>query len=399
MKRSDVKTALDTDVVHGVETSHVSSRDVVEPIHMTSSFKFKDAEHGADLFGGRTEGYVYSRIGNPTVRLLEEKAARLEGGEDAAATASGMAAIAAVLQTLTAPGDNFVSCTTVYGGTFAFFNDHLRRMGVTPRFISPSRGCVRKQVEALVDEKTRLLYMETPANPTLDILSIRVWAAVARRHQIPLVVDNTFATFYLQHPLALGADLTVHSATKYIGGHADAVGGLVIGRQVLIDQIRRRNLHHLGPVMSPFNAWLFLRGLKTLAVRMEKHCANANAVARFLDADPRIERVYYPGLESHPGHGVARKQMRDFGGMLAFEVKGGLAAGKTVMNSVALCTLAVSLGECDTLIQHPASMTHANYSSSERAAAGIGDGLIRVSVGIENADDVIADLDQALARI
>ena len=388
--------SLDTEIVHGVHAVHTTSLDLVAPIHMTATYHFRSADHGAGIFDGSQEGFVYTRIGNPTVALLQEKMAILEKGEAALATSSGMSAIAAVGLSLARPGDNFISCTTLYGGTFSLFNRHFKDLSIGSRFIAPLTCCTAEQIEAPIDDRTRFLYMETPANPTLDILDIRLWGSVAQKHGIPLVVDNTFASPYLQRPLELGAEIVVHSATKYLGGHGDIIGGLIVGSAAMMDRIRQDYAHHYGPAMSPFNAWLFLRGIKTLALRMERHCDSALKIARWLEAHPKVDRVYYPGLDSHPGHAAAKGQMRKFGGMIAFEVKGGLAAGKTIMNAVSLCILAVSLGDCETLIQHPASMTHATYTAAERKEAGIGEGLIRLSVGLEHPDDIIADLEGAL---
>jgi methionine-gamma-lyase len=393
------KLAPETQIVHGLSSEDPNTFDLVAPIHLTSAFRFKNADHGARLFNGQEAGYVYSRIANPTVTQLQQKMAALEGGEDAVATASGMAAIAAATLSLARPGDNFIACTTLYGGTFALFSKRFKRLAIEARWLTPSKSDTDAHIEKPVDDRTRFLYLETPANPTLDIIDIEAWAAVAERHHIPLIVDNTFATPYLQNPLALGAQMVVHSTTKYIGGHADVLGGVVIGSHTLMDQIREEYLHLYGPTMSPFSAWLFLRGIKTLAVRMEKHCANAMQIAAWLENHPKVQRAYYPGLKNHSGHRLARKQMKRFGGMLAFEVLGGIDAGKAVMDNVQLCRLAVSLGDCDTLIQHPASMTHSTYTRQERENAGITDGLIRLSVGIEHAEDIMADLDQALATI
>ena len=393
------KLTKETEIVHGVHADHVTSLDLVPPIHMTSTFKFNDADHGADLFSGKRTGYIYTRIGNPTVDLLEKKIAVLEGGESAAAAASGMAAVAAAAMTLAVPGDNFVACSTVYGGTFALFNTDLARFNIQARFISSRQSGVREDVEGLIDDGTRFLYVETPANPTLDIIDIPLWADIARHHDIPLIVDNTFASPYLQRPLAMGADLVIHSATKYLGGHGDLIGGVIVGKAQMIARIKESYMKHFGPVMSPFNAWLILRGIKTLALRMERHSDSAHLIAERLESHPRVAAVFYPGLASHPGHLLASRQMKKFGGMIAFEVHGGVAAGKAVMNAVELCTLAVSLGDCETLIQHPASMTHAVYSPAERKLAGIPDGLIRLSVGLEHADDIMGDLKQALDRI
>ncbi len=391
------KLAKETEIVHGIHTVHHTSMDLVPPIHMTSTFKFKSADHGAGIFQGTEQGYVYTRISNPTVDLLQEKMAVLEHGQAAIATSSGMSAIASTALSLAKPGDNFVACSTIYGGTFAFFNKHLRDLSIEPRFLAPATCYAAQEIEKRIDSKTRFLYTETPSNPTLDIVDIELWAAIAGKHKIPLILDNTFASPYLQNPLLLGADIVIHSATKYLSGHGDIIGGIIVSSKDMIAHIKEAYVTHYGPIMSPFNAWLFLRGIKTLALRMEKHSDNALKIAQWLQQHPNIKRVYYPGLASHQGHATAARQMKKFGGMMAFEVKGGVEAGKKVMNTVELCTLAVSLGDCETLIQHPASMTHSTYTPEERKHAGITDGLIRLSVGIENADDIIADLNNALA--
>lgn len=393
------KLSKDTLVVHGIKTVYTSTMDLVPPIHMTSTFKFKDAEFGSNIFKGTEKGFIYSRMGNPTVSLFQEKMALLEDGEDAIATASGMSAIAAIAMTLAGPGDNLVAGTTLYGGTFALFKKHFPLLNIQPRFLTPSEARPISNIEAKIDKNTRFLFIETPANPTLDIFDIKTWATAAKKYNIPLIVDNTFATPYLQNPISLGADMVVHSATKYIGGHGDIVGGVVIGSCKMMALIREEYTNHFGPAMSPFNAWLFLRGLKTLALRMERHSDSAMKIAQWLESHPEVDRVYYPGLTSHPGNRVAQHQMKKFGGMLAFDLSGGINAGKKLMDNLNICTLAVSLGDCDTLIQHPASMTHSTYSTRERKKAGISDGLIRLSVGIEDVDDLIDDLNEGLSII
>jgi len=390
------KHAPETQIVHGILSGDPHTLDLVAPIHMTSAFQFKDADHGARLFSGQEDGYIYSRIANPTVTLLQQKMAVIENGEDAIAMASGMAAVAGATLSLVGPGDNFIACTTLYGGSFALFTQRFKSLGIESRWLTPALSNTAREIEKQADDRTRFLYLETPANPTLDIIDIETWAAIARSLAIPLIVDNTFATPYLQNPLALGAQIVIHSATKYIGGHADSIGGVIVGTNDQMNHVREVYLHLYGPTMSPFNAWLFLRGIKTLAVRMDKHCTNAMQIAKQLTDHPKVARVFYPGLADHVGHQIAQRQMRDFGGMIAFELKGGIDAGKIVMNNVQLCRLAVSLGDCDTLIQHPASMTHSTYSEAERQQVGITDGLIRLSVGIEHTDDIMADLDRAL---
>lgn len=399
MEKIMKKFAKETQIVHGIHTGDKNTLDLVAPIHMTSAFQFKNADHGAGLFAGKDEGHIYTRISNPTLSLLQEKMAVLEGGEDSIVTSSGMSAIASTALSLAKPGDNFISCTTVYGGTFALFTQRFKDLKIEARLIPPSSYCTAHEIEKLMDKNTKFLYMETPANPTLDIIDIEIWAGMAKKRSIPLIVDNTFATPYLQNPLHLGADIIVHSATKYIGGHADIIGGVIVGTKKMMDQIRKKYVHYFGPTMSPFNAWLFLRGIKTLAVRMERQSINALKIAKWLEIHPKIENVYYPGLVSHTAHHIAKKQMKYFGGMIAFEVRGGINAGKTVMNNVQICTLAVSLGDCDTLIQHPASMTHSTYTKEDRKNAGITDGLIRLSVGIESADDIIDDLENTFLLI
>jgi methionine-gamma-lyase len=393
------KLAKETLIVHGLHTEANNNLDLVAPIHLTSAFQFKSADHGARLFAGKDEGHIYTRISNPTLSLLQEKMAVLEGGEDSIATSSGMSAIASTVLSIAKPGDNFVSCITVYGGTFALFTQRFKDLKIEARLIPPSSYHITEKIEKLMDKNTKFLYLETPANPTLDIIDIEMWASIAGKHNIPLIVDNTFATPYLQNPLHLGADIIVHSATKYIGGHADIIGGIIVGTKKMMGQIREKYVHYFGPTMSPFNAWLFLRGIKTLALRMERHSINALKIARWLEAHPKILKVYYPGLSSHAGHHIAKKQMKYFGGMIAFEVTGGIEAGKIVMNNVQICKLAVSLGDCDTLIQHPASMTHSTYSKKDRRNAGITDGLIRLSVGVERSDDIIDDLENTFSLI
>lgn len=389
----------ETLIIHGIRSCNTTSMDLVPPIHMTSTFTFRDHAHGAGVFTGAEEGYLYSRISNPTVLQLQEKMALLEGTEDAIATASGMAAASSVLMSFAHPGDNVVACNTLYGGTFALLHQHLAAFNIETRFLSPKETNDRDQIASLVDEKTRLFYIESPANPTLDIIDISLWASIARTSEIPLAVDNTFATTYLQKPVSLGADIVIHSATKYLGGHGDAIGGVIAASSEITSLIREAYFNHFGPCMSPFNAWLILRGLKTLAVRMNRHSKSAMKIARWLEGHAKIDKVYYPGLTSHTNHELAVRQMKLFSGIIAFELKRGIEAGKKMIDSVKLCTIAVSLGDCETLIQHPASMTHSTYSPEDLRKAGIGQGLIRLSVGLEDPRDIIADLDQALQAV
>jgi len=401
MSDQENQLALATIAVHGkkrMEGHHAGEtvRSLSTPIYQSSTFAFESAEQGARLFAGEEEGYIYTRIGNPTVAALEKEIAYLEGGDAAAAFSSGMAASHGLVLTLASTGDNIVASDTLYGGTHSLFQTVLPRMGIEAREVDATD---LGNIERAIDERTKLIFVETPANPTMRLVDIEKCASIARKHKIPFAVDNTFATPYLQSPMALGADIVVHSATKYICGHGDTVAGLVVGGKELIAHMKDEIVKDVGGCISPFNAWLLLRGLKTLAVRMERHSANAMKVAQYLSFHPMVDSVSYPGLRTHPEHELAKRQMRDFGGMIAFEVKGGREAGRILMNSVRLCVLAVSLGDCETLIQHPATMTHSTYSPEDLAKVKITEGLVRLSVGIEDPDDIVRDLRQALRRI
>ena len=364
------------------------------PLHLTSTFAFENVEQGAAIFAGEKPGYFYSRNSNPTLDLLEKRAADLEGAEAGLALASGMGAITSVLWTFLSPGDEVITDKTLYGCTFAFMRHGLTKFGI--RIVHADMtdpGAVR----AAMSDKTRIVYFETPANPNMRLVDIDGVAKIAKGHGSKVVVDNTYATPVLTRPIELGADIVVHSATKYMGGHGDLIGGIAVGSAEDMAQVRVFGMKDMtGAVMAPFNAMLVLRGLKTLKLRMERHCANAMTVARMLEAHPAVAGVSYPGLPSFPQHELASRQMPGFGGMIAFELKGGLEAGRTMMNRLALIQRAVSLGDAETLIQHPASMTHSTYTREERAAHGISEGLIRLSVGLEEVDDVVADIEQAL---
>lgn len=382
--------------VHGSGGHDPLTGAVSPPIYQSSTFAFNNSQHGADLFSGTGKGYIYSRILNPTQEALEREVAFLEKGEVALAFGSGMAAITNTAITLCNSGDNFVSSRTVYGGTHALYLKVMPRINIGVKEVD---ALDLNKVEEAIDEKTRFIFIETPANPTLEIIDIKGCAEIAHRKGIKLVVDNTFATPYLQQPLDMGADIVIHSATKYIGGHGDTVAGIAVGSKDIIHEMRKGVAQDIGAIISPFNAWLLLRGLKTLPVRMDRHCENAMRVAQFLAFHPRVERVWYPGLRTHPQHELAKAQMSNFGGMIAFEIKGGIEEGKRLMDSVELCTLAVSLGDCDTLIVHPASTTHSSYSPEDLEATGIKPNLIRLSVGIEDVNDIIEDLSQALKKM
>jgi methionine-gamma-lyase len=332
-------------------------------------------------------------LSNPTVEATASKIAALEGGERALLMASGMAAISTTLCGLLAPGQQVVAGRVMYGSTLTLLKRMERRCGMNIRYADATR---LDDIQAAIGPLTRIVYLETPDNPLLGVADIAAIAEIAKRVGAWVIVDNTFATPFNQRPLGVGADLVIHSATKYLGGHGDLLAGAVAGASDLVGMIEHE-LREKGGICSPFNAWLLQRGLKTFALRVERHNANGLAVAQYLERHPKVARVYYPGLESSPNHETARRQMRGFGGVLSFEVKGGIEVGKSLVNHVKLCTRAVSLGDAETLIQHPASITHAAVPREERVAAGLTDGLVRLAVGIEDADDIIADLDQALA--
>jgi len=360
------------------------------PVYMSSTFAFESAEQGARRFAGEEAGYFYSRIANPTLALLEDRLASLEGAEAGLVLSSGMGAITSTFWSLLRSGDEILTDGTLYGCTHAFFSHGLSRFGVAVKAVDLTRP---ETLEAAITPRSKIVYFETPANPNMRMVDIAAVSEIAHRHGLIVIVDNTYCTPYLQQPLALGADLVVHSATKYLGGHGDLTAGAVVGAKAMIDLIRLTGLKDMtGAVLSPQDANLILRGLKTLALRMDRHCSSALRIARVLEADPRVAKVYYPGLDSFPGHRLARAQMRGFGGMIAFELKGGLDAGRALMNGLHMIRVAVSLGDAETLIQHPASMTHAPYTPEERAANGIGDGLVRLSVGLEEPEDILADL-------
>ncbi|KAA0912978.1 methionine gamma-lyase [Aquicoccus porphyridii] len=364
------------------------------PLHLTSTFAFESAEAGGEMFAGERPGHVYSRISNPTLELLERRMASLEGAEAGLALASGMGAITATLWTLLAPGDEVIVDKTLYGCTFAFMHHGLRKFGITVTHVDMTEP---ENLAQAMSDKTRVVYFETPANPNMRLVDIAAVARIAHAGGAQVMVDNTYATPYLTRPIALGADLVVHSATKYLGGHGDLVAGVVVGRAEAISEIRLFGMKDMtGAVMAPFNAMLVLRGLKTLSLRMERHCASAQAVAEWLEAHPAVASVQFPGLGSFGQHALARRQMALPGAMIAFELKDGLEAGRDMMNGLRMIVRGVSLGDAETLIQHPASMTHSTYSPEERAEHGISDGLIRLSVGLEDLSDIIDDLDDAL---
>ena len=370
--------------------------EVSVPIYQTSTFSFPHADEGAARFSGASSGYIYTRLGNPTIHALEEAIRILEGGEKGMAAATGMAAISTVFLALLEKGSHIVGTDCVYGPTRTIVETALARFGVESTFVDTADlENIRKAMRA----NTRMIFLETPANPTMKISDIRGAAAIARERGAVLVVDNTFASPFLQRPFEHGADVVVHSCTKFINGHSDVVGGMIVVRDDAMYRRIKPTLNLFGGTMDPHQAWLILRGVRTLPLRVERSQENALTLARFLRNHPMVTWVLYPGLPDHPQHELARTQMDGFGSMIAIGVKGGLEGGKIVMNSVRLFTLAVSLGGVESLIEHPASMTHAGMPKKEREAAGILDELVRISVGCEHVDDIREDLDQALNAI
>ena len=393
--KREVKFA--TKCVHAAEKPDPIFGAHTTPIFQTSTFIFQNAGQGAARFAGEEAGYIYARIppNTPTHAVLAEKYAVLEGGETGQTFASGMAAITAVALTALKQGDHLISTDVVYGCTYSLFSEILPKLGISVSFVNTSEI---ENVERALKPETKMIFLETPANPTMTLCDVMEIAVIARKHGALCVVDNTFATPYFQRPLELGADLSLSSCTKYIGGHADLLGGIVTGNRDFIKKMAK-TVGYTGGIMGSHEAWLCIRGLKTLHIRMERHADNAMKVAEFLESRPEIEWVRYPGLPSHPQHELARTQMSGYSGMLSFEIKGGIEAGRKLMDNVKLCSLAVSLGATDTLIQHPASMTHACVPLEIRKNVGITDGLVRLSVGIEDSEDIIEDLEQALAKI
>ena len=368
-------------------------KSVTPPIYQTSTFAFSDADDGAACFAGENPGYIYTRLGNPTIRHLENAMAELEKGAGGIACGSGMGAVSTVYMGFLDSQSHIVSTAAVYGASRTLLEKHMSRFGVESTFLDTSRLDL---VEAAIKPNTKVLYVETPANPTISITDISACAKIAAKHGIKLVVDNTFCSPYLQNPLELGADVVLHSVTKFINGHADVVGGVIVTKTAEDHKLLYNVMTTMGPNMDPHQAYLVIRGIKTLSLRMERAQANAQKIAEYLEAHPAVAWVRYPGLKSHPQYELAQRQQKGPGAMISFGLKGGLEAGKKLMNSVKLAALAVSLGGVETLIQHPASMTHAKVSSEAKLAAGITDDLVRYSVGIENVDDLIADLELGL---
>ena len=383
-----------TRAIHHGYDAQSSEGALNPPVYMTSTFTFETAEDGGAMFAGEKEGHFYSRISNPTLNHLEERIANLEGAEAGLCAASGMGAITSVMWSLLAAGDEIIIDKTLYGCTFAFMTHGLPRFGVKVTLVDMTDPA---NLSAVIGPQTKVVYFETPANPNNRLVDIAAVSEIAHRAGAKVVVDNTYATPVLTRPIEHGADIVVHSATKFLSGHGDVIAGLVVGSAEDIMQVRLVGLKDMtGAVMSPLTAMLLMRGIKTLELRMERHCQTARKVAQMLEDHPAVVSVSYPGLDSYPQRELARRQMSDFGGMIPFEVTGGKAGGISMMNRLKLIQRAVSLGDAESLIQHPASMTHATYTPEERAAHGIAEGLVRLSVGLEGAGDIISDLSAAL---
>ena len=423
------KYASETQALHAGQKPDPATNSRAVPIYQTSSYVFNDTDHAARLFGLQEFGNIYTRIMNPTSDVFEQRIAALEGGVGALATASGSSAISLALLTLVHSGEEIVSSSSLYGGTYNLFHYTFAQLGITVHFVDANDP---ENFRKAITPKTKAVYAETVGNPKLDTLDIEAVAAIAHENGIPLVIDNTMPTPYLVQPFAHGADIVIHSATKFIGGHGTSIGGVIVdsgkfpwnngkfpqlsepdpsyhgvnfwealGNLAYIIKTRVQGLRDLGPALSPFNSFLFLQGLETLHLRMERHSQNAQAVAEFLEKNPKVAWVNYPGLKSHPSHDRAKKYHKRglYGGIISFGIKGGIAGGKTVIDGLKLHSLLANIGDAKSLVIHPASTTHQQLSPEEQVASGVTPDLIRLSVGIENVNDIIDDLDQALKLI
>ncbi|MDP2562687.1 PLP-dependent aspartate aminotransferase family protein [Psychrobium sp. 1_MG-2023] len=389
------KQHFDTQAIHSGNATQPYGC-LTTPIYQTSTFTFDSVEQGANRFSGEEAGYIYSRLGNPTTRELELKMADLELCDDAIATASGMGAVSATLLANLSCGDHLIASQAVYGCTYSLLTEQLVRFGIEVTLVDMAD---KQQVLSAVRENTKVIFLETPVNPHLAVYDLTFIAQLAKEHQLLSVVDNTFMTPYLQQPAKFGIDVIVHSATKYLNGHGDVIAGIICSSSEQIELIASTMIKDIGAVLGPFDAWLILRGLKTLSVRMERHCTNGLAIAQWLEKQPAVNKVYYPGLDSHPGNHFIPEQMTQGGGVIAFTLNAELEQVKGFVNALSLFKIAVSLGDAESLIQHPASMTHATYSDEDKKTAGITDSLLRISVGLEHSDDLINDLDHALVGL
>ena len=387
--------ALETLAIRaGYEQTHEQENS--EAIFPTSSFRYQSAQQAADRFGGVEKGNVYSRFTNPTVRTFEKRLAALEQGESCVATASGMSAILSTFMGLLESGDHIVSSQSVFGTTQVLFNKYLKKFGVEITFVSQTD---LTDWQSAIQPNTKALFLESPSNPLTEVADISALAELAHQHDALLVVDNCFCTPALQKPLTLGADIVIHSATKFLDGQGRVIGGAVVGPEAIIEDAVRGFLRTAGPTMSTFNAWVFLKGLETLSIRMEAHCQRAQQLAEWLDQHDAVESVFYPGLSSHPQHGLAKRQQTGAGGLLSFRVKGGQSEAWKVIDATKMVSITANLGDVKSSITHPATTTHGRISPEERAKSGITDNLLRVSVGLESVDDIKADLDRGLSQL
>lgn len=391
------KMSMETAVIHKGYDSSKHHDSLATPLYQTSTFSFATAEEGEERFAGNTEGNIYSRLGNPTVRVLEERMAEIEHGEGALAFGSGMASVSAILIYLTKANDHVLCSRGIYGCTFGLLEIMEEKYGITHDLVSMT---TEEEIEAAIKPETVCIYVETPINPTMEVVNLEAAIKIAKKHGLRVVVDNTFCSPYLQNPLEMGADFVLHSATKYLNGHGDVIGGILVGKDgEEMQHLRMTVQKDVGGIMSPFDAWLLLRGLKTLHVRMDRHTENAGKVLAFLQQQPAVKKIYYPTDSSHPQYELAQKQMKKGGGLISFELDGGKKEAQKFMNALDLIKIAVSLGDAETLIQHPASMTHAVVPEAAREAMGISDSLLRLSIGLESSDDIVADLAGAFEKI
>ena len=394
---SQKKLGKATQAIHAGEARTSSTEKtgipLLPPIYQNSTFRFATAAECAEAFRDEESGYVYTRWGNPTQEVLEQKLAVLEACEAALATASGMGAVSTALLTALADGGHVVAMSNLYSATFQILNEDLRRFGIETTFVDATDTA---QIERAIRADTKVLYLESPTNPLLKLVDLRASAEIAKAHGLTSIIDNTFATPCGQQPITFGIDVVVHSMTKYMSGSGAVIAGAIIGQKEFVVRAKEGALRNFGAVISPFNAWLTLQGLTTLPLRFARHSENATRVAAFLEAHPAVAWVRHPSLTSHPQHELAKRQMDAFGGMITLELKGGRAAGEHLVDHLQLCSLAVSLGDVRTLICHPASTTHSHVPAEIRRRTGITDGLVRISIGLEDAEDIIADLGQAL---
>ncbi|MEF9951847.1 MAG: PLP-dependent aspartate aminotransferase family protein [Clostridium sp.] len=388
---------LDTKAIHGGKKGHFPNYSLNPPIFQTSTFVFEDLDHVEDVMSFKSDDYVYTRGNNPTLRLLEDKMTCLEHGAGAVAFSSGMAAISSVIFSLCKSGDKIITHRTLYGSSYNVAAKVAPKYNIEALMIDLTDA---DNLLKVIDDSVKVIYFETPSNPNLEIINIKEISEIAKKHSIKVVVDSTFASPYLQNPLLLGADVVVHSATKYICGHGDVVGGIAVANDIdYINELKFDYMCEFGGVMSPFNAWLLIRGLKTLGLRMERHMENANTLAKFLESHPKVEKVMYPGLESFKGHETAKAQMKGFGGIVSFELKDEYNNVNKFIKELELHQLAVSLGDCESLIQHPASMTHRGYPNDKLQEFGFSKKTIRISCGIENTQDIISDVEKSLNNL